>query len=129
VELGARLGADCGRDPAHERLVEGGGQADGLGEHGGDPLVGHAVQRLAPPVVGGDLQARDRGRRAAELGGLLVVRHARDEIVDALVDRQRRVQVRGAFALLGRGRAGWYGEQQKEQDGELLGHGCTHLPV
>ena len=53
VVLGARFVADRSRHLVHQRHVEGRGQADGLREHRRAARARHAVQRLVPPVVGG----------------------------------------------------------------------------
>ena len=74
--------------------VEGGGQADGLGEFGG-AVGGDAVQRLAPPVVGGNVQARNGARLVDQLAGLLFQRHALDQVGGALLRRQAGVEVGG----------------------------------
>ena len=86
-ELTARLVGDRVGDAAHERLVERRGEADRLREHRGLPGARHAVQRLAPPVIGRDAEARDRGRVRDELADLLGGRHARHQIGDARGDR------------------------------------------
>ena len=58
VVLGARFGGNRVGDAMHQVGIEARAQADGLGENGGASL-GHAVQRLVPPVV-------DAVRRDAE---------------------------------------------------------------
>ena len=60
VVLGPRLVRDGRRDAAHQVDVPGGGQADGLREHGGYACPPHAVQALVPPVVLRDAQPLDR---------------------------------------------------------------------
>ena len=57
-----RLGGDRLVHLCDQIGVEGGRQGDRLREDGGDAGTRHAVQALAPPVVGGDAQPRD-GRR------------------------------------------------------------------
>lgn len=71
--------------------VEGGGGEDDLGEHGGGldgaaeadplPVAGDAVQRLRPPLVGGDVEAGDGGGVVDELLDFLIEREPRDEIL------------------------------------------------
>ena len=119
VELGARLGADGGRHPMDERLVEGGAETDGLRKHRRDSLIRHAVQRFAPPVVGGNLKARDGGGGAAELRSLLLDGHSRDEVIHALVNRQRRIQIRRAFGLLSEHGPARSGQQNEHHDKSL----------
>jgi hypothetical protein len=94
VVLGARLVRDRLGHAPHERVVERRGQGDGLREDGGRARARHAVQGLAPPVVGGHAEARDGGRVGDELAHLLLERHAPDEIGHALLERTRRVPVR-----------------------------------
>jgi hypothetical protein len=84
------------------RRVEGGGQADRLGEDGGIAVIGDAVERFAPPIIFGDSQAWNRAGLVDELRCLLFGRQASDEIVDAPLDRQRRVAERQRLVRLDR---------------------------
>ena len=81
VVLGASLGADDLRDALHRLFVPHGRKADGLGEHGGRTRPGHAVERLVPPVVFRDPQPRDGARLVAELRGLFLRGHLRDQFL------------------------------------------------
>ena len=99
VVLGPRLLGDDGRDAAHELLVEGRAEADGLREDRRDAGEGDAVEALIPPVVLGDAEARDGGRGVHHLRDLLFERHPRDEIVNAPGDGERCVFVRGRRRL------------------------------
>ena len=76
---GAHLGADRARHVLDQRRVEAGGQADRFGEVGGRHRAERAVQRFGPPVVGRDVQARNRGRDIDELADLFVQRHLRHQ--------------------------------------------------
>ena len=59
--------------------IERRGQADRLGKFG-RALDGNAVQRLAPPIVGGHAEARDRARMIDQLRRLFLERHPVDEV-------------------------------------------------
>ena len=63
------------------------------------------MQSFVPPVVLRDAEPRNRRRGVHHLRDFLFERHARDEIIDALVQRERRVQVRRLGLLLGGSRA------------------------
>src|SRR5262249_43526768 len=52
-----------------------------------------AMQALAPPVVGWNVQARDRGRGVRKLGSLLLDGHPRHEIGHSPVDRQCGIEI------------------------------------
>ena len=96
--LDAPLDADDLGHLVNSRRVEGGSQADGLGEFGG-AVTHHAVQRLAPPVVGGHIQPRNGARLIHQLGGLLGERHAVHQIGCALLGGQAGVKVGGPGVL------------------------------
>ena len=88
VVLGARFGGDGLAHAMHKAGVPGGGHADDLREVGGVAGEGDAVQTLVPPVVFGNAEPRDGGRVVAHLRDLFLERHATDEVVDALIDRE-----------------------------------------
>jgi hypothetical protein len=83
------------------RRVEGGAEADGFGELGGARrrlaviIPHHAVQRLAPPVVGRNAKARNGSRLIDELGGLLRERHLAHQVGRSLLGGQAGVEIRG----------------------------------
>ena len=77
-------------------------EADGLGKLGGS-IDGDAVQRLAPPVVGGHVEAGNGARLVDELRGLLFKSHSVDQVGGALLGRKGRIQVSGLLRIL-RGR-------------------------
>ena len=79
----------------HQAGIPGGRHADGLREHRGITGARHAVQRLAPPVVGRNAEPGDGRRGVLHLPDLLFQRHARDQIVHPLLDGQRRIAIRG----------------------------------
>ena len=85
----------------HQRGVEGGGQADRFGKDGGIAVARHAMQRLAPPVIGGNAQARDGAGLVDHLRGFLAQRHLRDQGIDALLGRQ--VGIEPGLLVLRRG--------------------------
>ncbi len=59
VELGARFGRDHRAHLLHEMGIPARRQANGLWKHRGITVAGDAVQALAPPLIGGDAQARN----------------------------------------------------------------------
>ncbi|EGY01296.1 hypothetical protein AZA_88790 [Nitrospirillum viridazoti Y2] len=93
VELHPRLGADGDAHLADGVGIKGGGQADGLGEHRGLAIAGDAVQRLAPPIVGGDVQARDGPGLVGQLRRLFLRRQAADQVIHPAFHRQAGVKV------------------------------------
>src|ERR1019366_6129715 len=97
VILGPCFGTNHGRHAENQGLVERRAEANGLRKHRRGSLIGDAMERLAPPVISGNLQTRYGSGSAAKLRSLLLVRHPREEIVHALVNRQRRIQIRRAF--------------------------------
>ena len=84
--------ADVVRHLVNARDIEGRGEADGLGKLRG-AVHRNAVQRLAPPVVGG---TPSRGIARAPLTSCEAFssqRHAVHEIGGALLRRQGRIQI------------------------------------
>lgn len=75
-------------------LREHGGGGDGAVETDASAVSRDAMQRLRPPLVGGDVEARDGGCRVDELLDLLVEREARDEVVDSGADGKLSVAER-----------------------------------
>ena len=71
--------------------VPGGGDADGLREHGGEAGARDAVEAFVPPVVGGDVEARDGRGAIDELGDFFFEGQTVDKVVDALVDGERGI--------------------------------------
>lgn len=69
-------------------LREAGGGTDGAGKMDAPPVPGNAVQRLRPPLVGGDAESRNRCGRVNELGGLFVEGEARHEVLGSLGNGQ-----------------------------------------
>ena len=96
--LDATLDAD---DPGHlvnGRRVEGGRQSDRLWKFC-HAIVNHAVQRLAPPVVGGDIESGNGAGLVDQLRGFLFQRHTADQIPGPRLGRKGSVQIgrRGSF--------------------------------
>ncbi len=88
--LDAALDADGRGHLVDGRSVEGGGQADGLRKFCGS--VAHdAVQRLAPPVVGGHVKPGNGTRLIYQLRDLLIQLHAAYQVGCALLRRQAGV--------------------------------------
>lgn len=79
-----------------EAGVPGGAETDGLRENGGETGTRDAVEAFVPPVVGGDLQTRDGESYVLHLGNFFFEGHARDEIIDALIERSGRIEVYGS---------------------------------
>ena len=111
IIFGAGFGGDDIGDAVEEIGVPSGGEADGLGENGGDAGAGYTVEALVPPVVAGDLQARDGLGDVLHLRDFFFEGEPGDEIVNALIDGERGVEVgrRG----LGAGENGKKSEEKK----------------
>ena len=75
----------------HEGGVKTGRHADGLGEDGGDAVAADAVEADGPIIVSRQAQARNGGRLAVGLHGLLLEGHPADQIMDARVQGLGRV--------------------------------------
>ena len=104
--LGARFDGDDVGDLVLQRYVPGGGEADGLRENGGLSGAGDAVERFVPPIVGGDVEAREGGRGVLHLQDLFVEGHARDQVGGALLGGEVGVEVgRGVGGLADQGTA------------------------
>jgi hypothetical protein len=95
VIFGAYFGGDDIGDRVDEVGVPGGREADGLGENGGNARTGNAVESFIPPIVGGDLEARNGGRYVLHLGNFFFDGHARNEIGNALINGERGIEVDG----------------------------------
>ena len=93
VVFGARFGGNDVGDGVDEIGVPGGAEADGLRKDSGVTGAGDTVESFVPPVVRGDLQTRDGGSDVLHLGDFLLEGHARDEVVDPLLDGIRGVEV------------------------------------
>ena len=86
--LGPELRADDVGDLVDQRFVEGGRHSDCLRGYGCFTGACYPVQTLVPPVVFRNAQSRDCGRGMPELRDLFLESHARNQIVNAPVDRQ-----------------------------------------
>ena len=84
-------------------------------ENCGDAGARDAVQALVPPVVGGNVEARNGRGRVLHLGDFFIESETRDEIVDALIDGERGIEVRSGD--LGRG-VGWRKRENCEGEKE-----------
>ena len=125
VVFGASFGGDDVGDRVDEVGVPGGSEADGLGKNSGDAGTGNAVKSFVPPVVGGDLEARDGGSDVLHLCDFFFDGHPRDEIGDALIDGEGGIEIdgrRGWRLCLGE-REGWDQEKTKENQFWSM-HGC-----
>ncbi len=87
--LGDRLA-----DPPHQLRVPGRAQAHRLREHRRRAHPGHAVQGLLAGPPGGDAEPLHGGRELVQEGDLLVQGEPRQQIVDALRERQVRIAER-----------------------------------
>ena len=71
--------------------IPSGGQADGLRKNRGDAVVGHAMQRLAPIIIGRKAKPRNGRRAVLQLRHFFRQRHPADQILRARLQRLRRV--------------------------------------
>ena len=118
IVFAAGFGGDDVGDGVDQFGVPGGGEADGLGKDGGGTGARDTVKAFIPPVVGGDLEARDGGSNVLHLGDFFVEGEARDEVVDAGVERERGVEVgrSGGGRLCLSEREGWEKEKRDEKN-------------
>ena len=84
VVLGAGLGSDRRRQVLNQGRIEACPQPDRLGKYRCRSLR-HAMQRLAPPVIGRDLESRYGRCDMHHLGGFFLEGHAADQVIDALI--------------------------------------------
>ena len=110
VVFAAGFGGDDVSDAVEEVDVPCGGEADGLREDSGRAGASDAVETFVPPVIGGNVQARDGGGNVLHLRDFFFEGETRDEIVNALIDGERGVEV-GRRGL----RAGENGKKSEEQ--------------
>ena len=87
VVFRARFGGDNLADGVDERCIPCGGVADGLRKHGGEAGSGDAVESFVPPVVGGNIEARNGRGAIDKLGDFLFERKPTNEVIDTFVDR------------------------------------------
>ena len=99
--LDAPLDADIDRHRMNCRDVESRGQADRLGKLG-YAAIDHSVQRLAPPVVGRNVEPRNGARLVHQLRGLFFQGHAVDQVGCPLFGCQTRVQIGRVPCVLGK---------------------------
>jgi hypothetical protein len=81
-------------DPAHQFLVPGRAQADGLREHRRRAHPGDTVQRLLAGAEGGHAEPLDGRRELVQKSDLLVEGEPRQKVVDAPRERQVRIAER-----------------------------------
>jgi hypothetical protein len=86
--------ADGLTHPSYEVRVPRRAEADRLREDGGRTHPRHTVQRLRSGAEGRVAQAVDRGRELVQGSRLFVEREPRQEVVDALRERQLRIAER-----------------------------------
>ena len=79
--------------------IESCSQADRLGKNCGVALARSAMQPFAPPVVSGNSQPRNCGRRVHHLRRFLFQSQTRDKIIHALLDRQLGIAKRCVCSL------------------------------
>jgi hypothetical protein len=96
-----------------ERNVKGGGETDRLGKHGGHSRSRYAMQRFAPPIIGGHLQTGDFARLVYQLRYLLLQGHLCQQVVDAEVDRLRGIEINSGLRQA-TGACQHQGEQDKQ---------------
>lgn len=90
VELGARFGGHHRAHLLHQAGIPARRQADRLRKHRGVAVARDAVQAFAPPLVGGDAQARNRRGIVHGLRHLFFAAHLRDQRGGALFGRSGR---------------------------------------
>src|ERR1700751_4015884 len=84
VVFAAGFGGDDVSDAVEEVDVPCGGEADGLREDSGRAGASDAVETFVPPVIGGNVEARDGGGDVRHLRDFCVEGETRDEIVNPL---------------------------------------------
>ena len=97
-----------------ERVVKSRGESDGFWKDCCGAGICDPVQRLAPPVVCRNLQFRDSACLVHQLGGLLFERHPLNQVIDALIDGLRRIQIQRTPGLSGR-----IGDEKTQENGDL----------
>lgn len=120
VKLGAKFGADGIADLMKERFIEGGGHADGLGKDRGDAGARHSVKSFVPPIVFRNAKARNGRSGVAKLRYFFFESHARNQVVDTLLDGKPGIEIRSVRRGLlraARGRHGQADEEPREQEG------------
>ncbi|MPN56917.1 hypothetical protein SDC9_204610 [bioreactor metagenome] len=76
----------------HERGVESASQSDGLRKDGGASGAGDPVERLVPPVHGGNPQTRNRGGLVQKLRDFLFDRHRFQKESYSIFERERGLE-------------------------------------
>ena len=79
IILGSGFRGDHLRHFSHQLLVKGSRHADGLGKHGSRSRSCHSMQRLIPPVIGGNPQALYSRGIIQGLAHLFLQRHLRHQ--------------------------------------------------
>jgi len=111
VVFAAGFGGDYVSDAVEEVGVPCGGEADGLREDSSRAGASDAVKTFVPPVIGGNVEARDGGGDVLHLRDFFFEGEAGDEIVNALIDGERGVEV--GRSGLGSAENGKKSEEQK----------------
>ena len=91
VVLCACLGGNGVGHALDEFGIPGRGETDGLRKYRGNAISRHAVQRLVPPIIRGDVEARNGRACHHQLGDFFLYGEAADQILHALRDRQVRI--------------------------------------
>ncbi len=94
--LGARFRGDGVGNLMESARVPHRRHPDRLRKRSGQTGAGYAVQALVPIIVCGHPETGNRGRVIQHLSELLPQRHPPDEIINALIERLRRVLVTGS---------------------------------
>ncbi len=89
-----RFSRDHIRNLVHQVCVPGRSQTDRLRKDGGVAGARDSVQGFVPPIVRRNIEPHDRRRRIHHLRDFFLQRHARKQIVNALLDGQRWILVR-----------------------------------
>ena len=106
VVLGTSLGGNGIGHALDEFGIPCRSETDGLRKYGGDAISRHAVQRLVPPIILGDVETGNGRARHHQLGDFFFHGEAADQIVHALCDRQFGITKGQARRLGGRGLGG-----------------------
>jgi hypothetical protein len=114
VVFGTSFGGDGISDAMEKVGVPRGGEADGLWKDGGSAGSRDTVKCLVPPVVGGYFEAWNGRGDVLHLGDFFLGSHAGEEVVQALVEGERRI-VKGIRGLSERKRRNERKKQYREE--------------
>jgi len=73
------------------------------------------MKAFVPPVVGGNIEVGNRRSHVLHLSDFFFQREAGDEVVDALIDRERGIEVWGRRLGQGESRQKHYGKEKQNE--------------